>query len=94
MATWRLLLVLLAFLALGNAKEKLSCSADTELDPALKEMTYDVGNGTQTVLVYVQPNVTSFYRGKAVSSTAVTPKHNGFAGKFINLSNKKLTLFW
>ena len=75
----------------------LSCSLqeDDEKDPALKEMTYDVGDGPQTTMVYVEPDVTSFYQLEdPPSSTKVTPKFVGFQGKFINLSNQKVSLYW
>jgi hypothetical protein len=66
------------------------------LDPALQEMTYDVGDGEQTTLVYVEPPVASMYPPgtEPLSKTKVQPKFNGLAGKFINMSNKKLTLYW
>jgi hypothetical protein len=65
------------------------------LDPALQEMKYDVGDGEQSVLVYVQPDVTTFYKdGSAPASTKVQPKHKGLVGKFINISNKQASLYW
>ena len=46
-------------------------------------------------MAYVQPHVTSFYKEvDPPASTAVTPMHEGFAGKFINLSKDKMMLFW
>jgi hypothetical protein len=76
-----------------------TCSLSEEeqnvLDPALQEMKYNVGDGEQSVLVYVQPDVTTFYKdGTAPASTKVQPKHKGLVGKFINISNKQATLFW
>lgn len=78
--------------------DSLQCSVpdDAERDPALQEMKYDVGDGEQTTLVYVEPSVASMYPPDSPlqSSTRVVSKFNGLAGKFINMSNKKVTLFW
>lgn len=63
-------------------------------DPNLVEMKFDLGDGEETFHAYVQPNVTSFYKGKAPSSQVVTPKHKGMAAKFINLSNKPVVVYW
>jgi hypothetical protein len=76
-----------------------TCSLSEEeqnvLDPNLKEMKYNVGDGEQSVLVYVQPDVTSFYKdGTAPASTKVQPKHKGLVGKFINISTKQASLYW
>jgi hypothetical protein len=76
----------------------LSEAEQNVLDPALQEMKYDVGDGEQSVLVYVQPDVTTFYKdgtldGAPVKSK-VQPKHKGLVGKFINISTKQATLYW
>lgn len=39
-----------------------SLCGQTEPDPALKEFTYDVGDGPQTTMVYVEPELNSFYQ--------------------------------
>jgi len=83
----------------GVAKEELSCSASDEHDDpvaqGLKEMSYNIGYGPQTIMAYVEPNVTSFYRNRSPpASTKVFMKFNGLATKFINLSNKNLHLYW
>ncbi|KAL7562244.1 hypothetical protein ACA910_004051 [Epithemia clementina (nom. ined.)] len=75
----------------------LTCSVKEEdkIDPALREITYDVGDGPQTTMVYVEPDVASFYQLEdPPSTTKVTPKFNGFQGKFINLSPKTVSLYW
>jgi len=92
-----LLLLLLSVVA--NNSQELQCSlseADVvRRDPNLREMTYDVGDGPQTTWVYVEPPVETFYPpGQAPASTKVVPKFNGFAGKFINMSNQQVTLYW
>jgi hypothetical protein len=93
------LTAILLVLSSKARSEELECSLSAHelqnLDPNLKEMTYDVGDGPQNTLVYVEPPVTSFYKdGKAPASQIVMPKHNGLAGKFINMSNKRLSLYW
>jgi hypothetical protein len=93
-----LVVLLLALLGLARAEE-LACSIPEHerdvKDPALKEMVYDVGDGTKSTLVYVEPDIASFYyEGKAPSSSLVTPEFNGLAGKFINMSNKRVSLYW
>lgn len=75
-----------------------SCSGD-EVDPNLKEFTYDVGDGPQTTMVYVEPDVDTFYQkpnGETPRKkyTRVQPAFNGLAGKFINMSNKPLDFYW
>ena len=75
------LLLLLAGLSssfCSSYAQELQCSlkADDaeERDPALQEMQYDVGDGPQTTLVYVEPKVETFYPpGEAPS------KHEGGA---------------
>jgi hypothetical protein len=93
-----LLLLLLALCITTSCQENeiestCSVSYDTS-DPNLKPLTYDVGDGPQTKLVYVTPHVTSFYKGTPPAKTAVKPKHKGLAAKFINMSNKKVRLYW
>lgn len=90
-----LLVALLSTCCLAE-KAELSCSAsEQELDPALKEMTFDLGHGPETFLAYVQPDVTTFYRDiDPPASKPVRPKHNGFAGMFVNMSNKRIRLYW
>lgn len=111
---------LLVKAALAADDKELSCSIiatgdDNEYhhvhvrDPALQEMEYDVGDGPQTTLVYVEPDINTFYKledekGQVVLEnenppimsirTKMKPKYNGFHGKFINLSNQPLTLYW
>lgn len=96
--TLLLLVVLLSPFCLLRAEkeEALTCSVvnENERDPALKEMTYDVGDGPQSFWAYVMPAVTEFYRDNPPASTKVIPKFNGLAGKFINMSNKRLALYW
>lgn len=93
-----LLLVFLIFSSLSflRAKEdRTTCSlTGEEADPSLQEMTFDVGDGSKTFLAYVEPDIASFYQGNPPASTAVVPQFDGFAAKFINMSNRRLTLYW
>mmetsp|Transcript_34107 Transcript_34107/g.38814 ORF Transcript_34107/g.38814 Transcript_34107/m.38814 type:complete len:495 (-) Transcript_34107:113-1597(-) len=68
---------------------------DVDSDPALKEMSFDIGDGPETFMAYVQPDVTSFYKDvEPPASKSVTPKHNGLAGMFINMSKEPVRLYW
>ena len=95
-STIMLLRLLLLVCLIQHSLGESTCSVDeTERDPTLQEMEYDVGDGPQTTLVYVEPDVTTFYQlEEPPSQTRVTPKFNGFQGKFINMSNKPVTLYW
>jgi len=70
-----------------------TCSYIAEKDPALKEFTYDVGNGPQSFMAYVEPDVNDFYQSEG-GYNKVEPKFNGLAGKFINMSNRHIDFYW
>jgi len=78
--------------------DKLPTSADGldgTLDPSLELMSFDLGSGEEAFSFYMQPDVTTFYKDQTLpASTPVHPKHNGLAGKFINMSNRRLNLYW
>jgi prolyl 4-hydroxylase len=80
--------------------EPLSCSiSDSDFgreDPNLQIMEYDVGDGPQKTKVYVEPNVTSFYRlyDTPPSTQKVVPMFDGFQCKFVNLSNQSVVFSW
>ena len=78
-----------------SAEQTCSWNDNEEKDPNLKEMTFNIGNGKETFLAYVTPNVTTFYQlDDPPASKPVTPKHTGLAGMFINMSNKHVRLYW
>jgi hypothetical protein len=93
-----LILSLLCAARSEDVRDSLTCSiADRELDPNLKPLTYDLGDGSgpQTMMAYVTPDVTTFYKdGVPHPTTPVQPEHKGLAAKFINMSNKKVRLYW
>mmetsp|Transcript_12899 Transcript_12899/g.24498 ORF Transcript_12899/g.24498 Transcript_12899/m.24498 type:complete len:498 (-) Transcript_12899:63-1556(-) len=90
-------LVLVSIVSLVFGQSITTCSLDeVREDPNLQVMEYDVGDGLQTTKVYVEPDVTSFYKDKSdlPSSQKVVPKFNGYQGKFINLSNETVVFSW
>lgn len=104
MAWFGFLTLLAASLLTVRAEESTcawssSCVSSTEKDPALKEFTYDVGDGPQTAMVYVEPDVNTFYSSADGSPSKkeykrVEPSFNGLAGKFINMSGDLMDFFW
>jgi hypothetical protein len=90
---------------IGKLPQHVAFEDATEQDPNLHPMTYDVGDGPQTTLVYVEPTIADMYRHHQKDDDSestpgvskqqrVAPQFNGFAGKFINMSNKKCSLYW
>lgn len=95
--TATLLLLQSADVAAQYIVDGLECSIPNSVspvDPNLIEMKYDVGDGEKTSLVYVEPKITDFYDTDESDYQRVTPKFNGFAGKFINMSKDPVTLYW
>lgn len=96
----------LATFVSADSTQGTSCSVDVnEPDPNLVEMKYDVGDGEQTFMAYVEPHISTFYNtnnGQRSSDgdedqpkyQKVVPNFNGLAGKFINMSNQRLTKYW
>jgi len=74
------------------ATETPSYSTDGSDLNELQQMTYDLGYGPEIFDAYVQPNITTFSRG--TYETPTTPKHNGHAVKFFNMSPKTILLYW
>ena len=92
--------LLAAILWCASSAQETACSLDDRSffgpDPNLQVLEYDVGDGPQTTLVYVEPNVTTFYRNQVAlpSTQKVTPAFDGLQAKFVNLSNQSVTFFW
>jgi len=74
--------------------EPLTCSANFDRDPALKEMKFDIGYGEETFEAYIQPDVSTFYQEEPGSRTAVAPHFVALAGMFVNMSPDNLRLYW
>jgi hypothetical protein len=91
-------LALLLLAAVAEEQQPLQCSLTeaeiNEQDPALQVLEYDVGEGAKTTLVYVEPTMDVMYNGNPPSKEKVPMKFNGFAGKFINMSTQRVTLYW
>ncbi|KAL7544378.1 hypothetical protein ACHAWF_007763 [Thalassiosira exigua] len=60
----------------------------------MKTMTFDLGYGPQEFRAYVRPDVAEFYREEAGSRQEKKPLHTGWAAKFVNLSTRRVRLFW
>ncbi len=78
----------------GPLSSKSSFSND--VDPNLKTMTFQFPdeNEPRTFDAYVQPELSSFYKGDPPSTTIQEPRFKGLAGKFVNFSPDHLQLFW
>lgn len=57
-------------------------------------MTYDVGDGEQRVDVYIEPSVEAMYQGNPPASTITIPRFEGFTVKFMNMSARRVKLYW
>ena len=59
-------------------------------DPNLHGLEYDIGEGPQTTQVYIEPDVSTFYRDaeSCPATEKVRPAFQGLQGKFCNLSNQ------
>ena len=84
----------LVFCTIFGASDDLTCSIQDNDDPNLERMTFDIGYGEEHFDAYVQPDVSVFYREGVGSRKAVESNFNGLAGKFVNMSNRKVRWFW
>lgn len=60
----------------------------------LQQMEFDIGDGKETFMAYIPPEISSFYQEQQGSRRAVEPYFHGIAGKFINLSPDSCRLYW
>jgi hypothetical protein len=67
---------------------------DFDIDPAVKIMEFDLGYGMQEFKAYVTPDVSTFYRKGPGTREVRRPNHNGWAAKFVNISTRRVQLFW
>lgn len=80
--------------AAAAAEPTCSAQEGDKIDPNLQRLTFDIGYGEETFDFYVRPDISTFYREEPGSRTPMTPKHVGFAGKWVNMSPERLLLFW
>lgn len=74
-----------------------TCSLSDEdfaYQPDLKVMEYDLGYGMQEFRAYVTPDVSAFYRMGHGTLAKAVPKHKGHAAKFVNMSARRVRLWW
>ena len=88
-----------------------SCSlSDDEFanDPDMRTLVFATGYGPQEFRAYVQPDVSTFYRGDddddgsprggggvgVPAAARKKPRHPGIAAKFVNLSTRRVRLAW
>eukprot|EP00545_Synedropsis_sp_CCMP1620_P002730 CAMPEP_0119007566 /NCGR_PEP_ID=MMETSP1176-20130426/3095_1 /TAXON_ID=265551 /ORGANISM="Synedropsis recta cf, Strain CCMP1620" /LENGTH=485 /DNA_ID=CAMNT_0006959743 /DNA_START=52 /DNA_END=1512 /DNA_ORIENTATION=- len=96
---WLLLLHTGSLLALAQPAEKEGTCAWNDVscyqDPHLKEITVDLGTGTnETFLAYHPSDVSTFYQEEPGSRQAKVPSFHGQFGKFINLSPNPIIIYW
>ena len=75
-----------AGVAAAAAEPTCSAQEGDEIDPNLQRETFDIGYGEETFDFYIRPDISTFYQEEPGSRTPMTPKHVGFAGKWVNLS--------
>jgi hypothetical protein len=63
-------------------------------DPNLVPMLVDFGKHQDNVLVYVTPDVSTFYNETPGTRSKKETTFKGQFGKFINMSNKPVRVFW
>ena len=63
-------------------------------DPNLVPTLVDFGSHQDNVMVYVTPDVATFYNETPGVRQKKETKFNGQFGKFINMSNKKVRVYW
>lgn len=89
----------------GETTRTTTCSLDSmtgndpQQDPNLHAFSFDVGNGPQSTLIYVEPDVATFYPPRDHpehddAKDKQRPYSPSFTGKFINLSNVTTALAW
>jgi len=70
-------------------------SFQNENDPNLHTMIFKKDDEEITFPAYVQPHISTFYQNNDPQyDKQKMPRFSGHAGKFFNLSNERLTLYW
>ena len=92
-----LLLVWASLVTRGESKEADTCSFNEEsaVDPNLHAFEFDVGDGPQNTLIYLEPDIQTFYPEEADPEMRKKwPFSTASTGKFCNLSNQTVALYW
>lgn len=93
---YSLILIWLWWVVEIKAQDEETCANPNEVgaDKFLEEMTFNVGHGNKTALVYVSPDVSTFYQQKAGSRKIHPLRFHGHCAKFINISPQPVKVFW
>lgn len=86
------LLVAQVFNGCLSENEPTSSITDIKKDPNLKEMSFDLGFGTEYFEAFVEPDISTMTKGKY--DAVVEPNFKGHAAKFFNMSPNTVELFW
>ncbi len=90
----RSLSILLVSQIIGGAVSEIGpiYSVGDEKDPNLKEMSFDIGFGTEYFEAFMEPDIQTISNGK--HDQVKTPEFTGHAVKFFNMSPNEVELFW
>ena len=70
-----------------------TCSITEDVkDPNLKEMSFDIGFGTEYFEAFMEPEITTITQGKHDKVTR--PRFEGHAAKFFNMSPNRVKYYW
>ena len=84
--------ILYLFLVAAVAQDDKSCAWND--CSSLEEMTVDLGHGNETALVYISPDISTFYQESPGSRKILQPSFKGMFAKFINLSPDPVRIYW
>jgi len=93
MSSLLILAIIISFLGVCLSELAPTCSlADEEKKDHLQEMTFDLGYGPEFFDAFMDPDIKTMSRGK--HNALITPKFNGHACKFFNMSPHPVRLYW
>lgn len=87
-------LLIVAAVTTGQDVDQTCVNKDCAPNKSLQSMTFNVGHGNETAWVFDSPDVSTFYQAPPGSRKIVTPRFNGMAAKFINISPNPVTVLW
>ena len=90
----RLFSILLVSQIIGGAVSEIGpiYSVGDEKDPNLKEMSFDIGFGTEYFDAFMEPDIQTISNGK--HDQVKKPDFHGHAVKFFNMSPNTVELYW